>query len=120
MKVKKVLTRIYVNDMERPLAFYEELFGITCERRFKFIEVGLELAQVGDVLLLAGSDESLQPFRDTKMTLLVDSLDDFLVHLMKSGCEMVSEPRNVPTGRNMTVRHPDGTVVEYVEHSKHQ
>jgi len=24
----------------------------------------------------------------------------------------------VPTGMNMTVRHPDGAIVEYVEHKK--
>lgn len=27
------------------------------------------------------------------------------------------EPSQVPTGKNMTVKHPDGLVAEYVEHS---
>jgi hypothetical protein len=30
--------------------------------------------------------------------------------------KITEPPKRVPTGSNMRVRHPDGTVVEYVEH----
>ena len=32
------------------------------------------------------------------------------------GAAIVEPPKPVPTGSNMRVRHPDGTLVEYVEH----
>ena len=51
------------------------------------------------------------------VTFLVDSLQAFKLHLEQSGVEILSQPKDVPTGRNMRVRHPDGLVVEYVEHT---
>ncbi len=86
--------------------------------RFEIPHIGLELAQVGDILLIAGSEEALKPFRNTQATMLVDSLDEFKVYLEEKGAEIIRGPDKVPTGRNMTVRHPDGSVIEYVEHSK--
>lgn len=43
--------------------------------------MNLELAQVGNILLLCGSDEALQ-LKDTKATFLVDSIieSDFLLN----------------------------------------
>ena len=46
---------------------------------------------------------------------VVDSLNDFKDKLMKYGAVLLKEPETVPTGMNMIVRHPDGSVVEYVE-----
>jgi hypothetical protein len=40
----------------------------------------------------------------------------FARHLPTLGAEIVNGPKDVPTGRNMLVRHPDGTLIEYVEH----
>ncbi|MBP2053850.1 putative enzyme related to lactoylglutathione lyase [Streptomyces griseochromogenes] len=33
------------------------------------------------------------------------------------GGEVIDGPDQVPTGRNATVRHPGGVVLEYVEHT---
>jgi hypothetical protein len=41
---------------------------------------------------------------------LVDSLDEILT----SGT-VLDGPNTVPTGRNATLRHPGGAVIEYVE-----
>jgi hypothetical protein len=30
---------------------------------------------------------------------------------------IIEQPKLVPTGMNMRVRHPDGMIVEYVEHT---
>ena len=88
--------------------------------RFKIPQIGLELAQIENILLIAGSDEALKPFRSTQATFLVDSLDEFKAYLKEKGAEIVRGPNKVPTGRNMTVKHPDGSVIEYVEHSKNR
>jgi predicted enzyme related to lactoylglutathione lyase len=118
MKVLKTLSRLYVNDLNSALEFYEELSGTPTARRIEIPQIGLELAQIGDILLIAGTDEALQPFRSTQATFLVDSLDEFRAYLEEKGAEIIRGPDKVPTGRNMTVRHPDGSVIEYVEHSK--
>jgi predicted enzyme related to lactoylglutathione lyase len=118
MKVLQTLSRLYLNDLNSALEFYEELLGTPATMRFEIPQIGLELAQIGDILLIAGSDEALKTFRSTQATFLVDSLDEFRAFLEEKGAKIIRGPDKVPTGRNMTVRHPDGSVIEYVEHSK--
>jgi len=118
MKVLQTLSRLYVNDLNSALELYEELLGIPAAMRFQIPQIGLELVKIGDILLIAGSEEALKPFRSTQATFLVDSLDEFRAFLDEKGAEVIRGPDKVPTGRNMTVRHPDGSVIEYVEHSK--
>ncbi|NHZ85651.1 MAG: VOC family protein, partial [Planctomycetia bacterium] len=117
MKIYEVFTRIFLNpeEIDRTVSFYENLFGQKCKLRFKYPEKGLELASVGSFLLISGSTNHLKPFRDTKVTLLVDSIDDLKEFLQEQGATILEEPKSVPTGRNMRVKHIDGLVVEYVE-----
>ncbi len=115
MKVLQKLNRFYVNDMDAALAFYEELLNQKCTVRFCYAEAGLELAQVADILILAGSDEALTPFCETKATFVVDAIAEFKDHLMNNGAVIIRDLKQVPTGVNMTVRHADGTIIEYVE-----
>ncbi|MHB1390020.1 MAG: VOC family protein [Thermoleophilia bacterium] len=118
MKILNVLTRVYLSpeELDRTLAFYEELFGEKCRRRFKY--AGIELASVGKVLLCAGTDEALSPYRNMQTIFVVDSLNDFREKLVRNGTVILNEPQQVPTGMNMIAKHPDGTVIEYVELSK--
>lgn len=118
MKILKTLSRLYINDLGSTLEFYEELLGTPASMQFEIPQLGLELAQIGDVLLIAGSEEALKPFRSTQATMLVNSLDEFKNYLKEKGAVIIRGPDTVPTGRNMTVRHSDGAVIEYVEHSK--
>ncbi len=115
MKVLKVVIRIYLNpvELDKTIDFYENIFGEKCLLRFKHAE--LELAMVGYVLLIAGSDEALRPFRNTQATFLVDSLNDLKDKLVRHGAVIMEGTKKVPTGANMRVKHPDGTVIEYVE-----
>jgi len=117
MKILQTLSRLYVNDLNSALEFYEELVGSPAAMRFEIPQIGLELVQIENILLIAGSDEALKPFRSTQATFLVDSLDEFKAYLEEKGAETLRGPNKVPTGRNMTVKHPDGSVIEYVEHS---
>jgi predicted enzyme related to lactoylglutathione lyase len=117
MKILQTLSRLYINDLKSALEFYEELLGSSAAMRFEIPQIGMELAQIENILLIAGSDEALKPFRITQATFLVDSLDEFKAYLEEKGAEIIRGPDKVPTGRNMTVKHPDGSVIEYVEHS---
>lgn len=119
MKIIEVLSRVYLQPdrLETTIGFYEALFGVRCQLRFVYHAKRLEVAQIGRVLLIAGDQEDLAPFRATNSTFMVDNLDEFQTHFVKNpDVQILSQPQAVPTGRNMRVRHPDGLVVEYVEH----
>ncbi|MBG1265783.1 VOC family protein [Nostoc sp. WHI] len=117
MQILKVLTRVYLNpiDLDEAIAFYEDLFTEKCWLWFQYSEAGLELAGVGSILLIAGSAETLSPFKSIQATFLVDSLNDFREALTQQGAVILAEPNKVPTGINMRAMHPDGTIIEYVE-----
>jgi hypothetical protein len=104
--------------MDSAIDFYERLSGQGCTMRVKYPEKELELASIGSFLLISGSAENLQPFKNTQVTLLVDSMDDFLEFSVNHGSTILEYPKSVPTGRNMRVRHPDGLIAEYVEHKR--
>lgn len=118
MKIYNILTRIFIDAtaLEGSIDFYEQLFGEKCELRFTYPEHELELAMIGSILLVAGSPDHLQAFTDTKVTLLVDSIEEFLGYLTLNGSTILEYPKSVPTGKNMRVKHPDGLIAEYVEH----
>ncbi len=116
MKIKQILNRFYVHDIDQSIKFYEEILNEKCNLRFDYPQVNLELAQVGNILIISGSDEALKPFKDTKATFLVDSIMEFKNFLLNNGATIIRDLKVVPTGMNMTVKHLDGTIVEYVEH----
>lgn len=116
MKVKQVLNRFYVHDIDRSIEFYEKALNEKCKLRFKYSQINLELAQVGNILIISGSDEALKPIKDTQATFLVDSIIEFKDFLLSNGATIIRDLKEVPTGVNMTVQHLDDTIVEYVEH----
>lgn len=116
MKIKKILTRLYVHDINIAIDFYKKLLNEDCDLRFKYTEINLELAQIGNILILSGTNEALKSFKDTKATFLVDSVIEFREFLLNNGAVIVRDLKKVPTGMNLTVKHLDGTVIEYVEH----
>ena len=113
MKVLSISTRLYVSDMDQALSFYEGIIHAKPTHRFRYADI--ELAAIGSLLILAGSLEALAPFRQTTATFIVDSITEFKDHLIEQGSSIIRDIQNVPTGKNMTVRHPDETVIEYVE-----
>jgi hypothetical protein len=69
-------------------------------------------------LIISGRTESREKYRKTNTTFQLDSFKDFQPVLINSRARIVSEIKEVQTGWNMTAIHPDGLVVEYVEHKK--
>ena len=118
MKILATLVRLYLplDQFDDAVRFYVSLLGEEPQLRFTYQLYGLELVQVGTMLLIGGSSESIEPFARTKATFLVECLDEFATGLPTMGAEILEGIREVPTGRNMLVRHPDGAIVEYVEH----
>lgn len=116
MIIKQILTRIYVNDMESAIDFYERLTSEKCANRFEYKQVGLEIARINNLLIIAGTDQTLEPFKRTSATFLVDSILEYKDFLNQNGAMIIRDIQQVPTGLNMTIKHNDGLVVEYVEH----
>lgn len=115
MNVKQILNRIYVNEMDQTVAFYENLLDEKCSMRFEHKQFHLELAQVGSILIICGTDEVLKSFRDTQAAFIVDSIIEFKDFLLENGATIMKGVKETPTGLNMIVKHFDGTIVEYVE-----
>ncbi|SDE13608.1 VOC family protein [Sporomusa acidovorans] len=115
MRIQQVLNRFYVHDVEQSIGFYEKVLNEKCNLRFKYPQANLEIAQVGNILLISGSDESLRPLKDTQATFIVDSIIEFKNFLLTNGATVINDVKKVPTGMNMTVKHKDGTKVEYVQ-----
>lgn len=115
LKILQVLNRFYVEDIERVINAYKSLLRAKTCLRFEYKEIGLELALIGTILIIAGSEEALKPYRETKATFIVSSIDGFKKILLENGSVIIRDIKQVPTGKNMTVRHPDGIIIEYVE-----
>ncbi|WP_190817513.1 hypothetical protein [Saccharopolyspora pogona] len=71
---------------------------------------------VGGFLIIAGTDEALAPFRQTVGTLLVADVGPYEKRFRQEGLDFVQERFRAPSGEGFTVRHSDGTVIEYVHH----
>ncbi|MFF3642245.1 VOC family protein [Streptomyces sp. NPDC002564] len=110
--------RVYTGPgtLDAVAASYERLLGTERDMWFAYPEKHLALAVVGAFLLIEGTPETLEPFRATHGTLLVDSAQAYLDRLVAEGAEITDPLIEVPTGSGFTARHRDGTVIEYVEH----
>lgn len=112
MALRASYARVYVDDLDTALPTFQALTGTDPAMRFTYLD--LELAGIGPFLLIAGTPEALAPFRATHATVTVDSIDEVTELVAREGGEVVDGPNEVPTGHNMTVRHPGGSLIEYV------
>ncbi|MES2338887.1 MAG: VOC family protein [Pseudomonadota bacterium] len=118
MRILNILARrcLPLERFDAAVMFHETLIGQRARLRFDYPEYDLKLAQVASLLFIGGSAESLAPFAATDVTFLVDDIAGWQRHLPGMGATIVEPVKIVPTGWNMLVRHPDDTLVEYVEH----
>ena len=118
MKLLNILVRRYLplDRFDASVSFHEKLIGQKARLRFDYPTHNLKLAQVASILFIAGTEASLAPFVDTNATFMVDDIQAFAKYLPSVGAEILRPLKPVPTGWNMLVRHPDGSLIEYVEH----
>ncbi|WP_137927982.1 glyoxalase [Cupriavidus sp. 2SB] len=117
MKILKRMQRLYVapDALDATVSFYEIIQHAECEMRLRLDAIGIEVAVVNGVILLAGNETALAPVRDAQVAFVVDSLDSAFREVHGAGAEILHEPCDAIGGRNFTARHPDGLVVEYYE-----
>jgi predicted enzyme related to lactoylglutathione lyase len=120
----RALIHVYVapGELDGAIEFYEKLLDVENDMYMSIPPNpadpggGLTLATVGGFLILEGSPEQLAPFWATVGTLLVDDIGPYFARLTAQGAEVVHPPAERLGGAGFTVRHPDGTVIEYVHH----
>jgi hypothetical protein len=116
MKILQVITRLYLSkeQLETSVTFYESLFGEQSGVRESY-PGDVEAVQVGSFLLIAGPIQALEPFKSTQANFLVDSINEWKDFLLKHGATLVEGPKQAPTGLEMRVKNPDGTLIKYVQ-----
>jgi hypothetical protein len=114
MRVLRTYARAYTADLDAALASLSATTREPVGTRFKMPN-GLELATVGQTLVVAGDEQTLKPYRATAVTLIVDDLNECRARLDQTGAQILRGPQNVPTGRNLTARLPGDVQIEYVE-----
>lgn len=111
--ILKTYSRLFSHDCDVTLETLERLHGRKAHLRFKFGD--WDLAGIGDMFVVAGTDESLAPIRDSHGPVIVQDIEAFQAELLASGAAITQAIVTVPTGRMLYARHADGLHVEYVE-----
>jgi uncharacterized glyoxalase superfamily protein PhnB len=115
-------TRVFVDagQLEKAMLFYKGLLDGKITLRFTYPETGLELAAVSSahlsVLIICGPSDQRAPIEATLLTIQVDRLEPYVAKLNEAGLEQIQPVQKTPVGRNTRFRHPDGLIVEYVDH----
>ena len=108
-------------DFLRTIAFYTDLLSGQQTMRFAYPETGLELAAISSpslsILIIADPAEKRVPFEATRLTIKVKAIQSFMAVLKKFGAEQLEPIQATPVGRKTRFRHPDGLIVEYVDHN---
>jgi hypothetical protein len=93
-----------------------------CHIRGGYQEYHLQLADVhssrASFLIIAGTPEARHSFEATSLTLKVDDLQAAIRELDELGAEHMEPVQSMPSGIKTRYRHPDGLIVEYVEHQE--
>lgn len=108
---------IHVSELDDSIGFYERLLGTPADLRMPIPDFGgLELAAVGNLLLIA-SERPFTPIqRRTSFSLVVPSLTDELAKLDRAGGDVLEPAEDIVPGSRARVSYPDGAVAELVEH----
>ncbi|MFF2911597.1 VOC family protein [Paenibacillus sp. NPDC057934] len=114
MKITDHFIPVFVSNLEEAVQYYERLVGNPSDRNWTIPEAGLSLATVYPYVIVAGTDEALQPARHLRSVVYVDSMDELKALLKKEGTIIIRDQHG-PIGPSIFVEHPDGTFIEYVE-----
>ncbi|MFF8772516.1 lactoylglutathione lyase [Kitasatospora sp. NPDC015120] len=108
---------IHATDLDDHIAFYEHLLHVDADLRMPIPDFGgLELAAVGNLLLIASERPFTPVQRRTAYSLIVPSLTAQLTLLHTTATTVLEAPEPILPGARARVRYPDGQLAELVEH----
>lgn len=123
LKAPRVFARVFCEPeaLGKTVKFYEALTNISLDQDMDIPEARLHVVAVGGFLILALDPKKLDPAKHgeaTKITttVLVAHLDEVVAEQVANGATIVQPRWTVPPGAGFRLRHPDGLLVEYVEH----
>ncbi|GAB3805304.1 hypothetical protein GCM10028798_26900 [Humibacter antri] len=108
--VLAALARVYVDDLDSAVPLYQAIVGLDESHRFEFR--GMRLAKVGSFLLVEGADAEA---RSHVATIAVRDIDMTAQAIEDADGELLDGPAPGPNGLRLVARHPDGSVIEYVQ-----
>jgi hypothetical protein len=113
----RLLARLNVDpdELDERSTFYERALGVACDSRMPIPEAGLELATVGNLLLIGNPNPPGEVPRATAFTLLVASVADYLGGLQGTGAAAIEPISTSSAGNCSRVRFPDGTLAEVID-----
>lgn len=110
--ILKTYARLWADDLSTTLPLLERLTGRRPDLRFAF--AGIELAAVGDFLVIAGPAAERARYAHATATVVVRDMDELRAALGEAGAEITTEEATSATGRFLYARHRGGAEVEYV------
>ena len=113
--ILRTYARIFVASLDQSLPLLEKLVGRPADLRFPFDQV--EIAAVGDFLVVAGDQQALNPMREAVGPVVVEDLDETIRELIDAGATIDQPVSRSVTGSFAYLRHPDNSLVEYVQWS---
>ncbi|MFE4826493.1 VOC family protein [Streptomyces sp. NPDC056672] len=113
MTILKTYARLWADELDTSLALLRELTGAETDLRFAFGSV--ELAAIGDFLVIAGPPAERARYSHAGATVIVDDLDALTRTLADAGAEITTPESTSATGRFLYARHRGGAEIEYVE-----
>ena len=114
-------TTIRVNNMEESLKFYQEIVGLTLDRRF---HAGLEteIVFLGDgetkiELISTQQGDVVNIGQDISLGFEVDSVDEMMAFVKEKGIDIHSGPfEPTPHVKFFYVLDPNGLKIQFAEH----
>ncbi len=113
-------TTLSVKNMEESLRFYEEIVGLSLNKRF-IAGPGMEIAFLGDgdtkIELIYNQDKSdVEVGPDISWGFEVKSVDEMIDYLKDKGVELESGPiQPNPHTKFFFIKDPNGLMIQFVE-----
>jgi hypothetical protein len=117
----RVFSRVFpgLGRLKQTVEFYESLAGTELDIDLDLPEAGLHVVGVGPFLILEmdpGKLDRIEQAKQTTVTVLAPHLEDAVRARVQRGATVVEGLWQSPPGPGYRLRHPDGLLVEYLEH----
>ena len=117
----RVFVRVFpeMGELKDTVRFYETLSGVSLDIDMEIPEAGLHVVGVGGFLILEMDPTKLdriEQAKQTHVTVLAPVLETAVQASVECGAVVVQERWQSPPGPGYRLRHPDGLLVEYLEH----
>jgi predicted enzyme related to lactoylglutathione lyase len=118
LSAPRVFARVFCRpgELVETVRFYETLTATSLDMDMDIPEAGLHVVAVGPFLILELDAEPHGLAAQTTVTVLNPDLDEAVERQVAAGAEIVQERWPGPAGPGTRLRHPDGLIVEYLEH----